>query len=230
MTDPTVEIALRLGAAWAAGCLIGLERTLHGRPAGFRTFGLITTASAMLMVFTFYQHQLLAGTPEDVIRIDPQRIAQGIMTGIGFIGAGVVFKEGLTVHGLTTAASVWAVAALGIIVGAGFWWPSAIGFVIIIVTLALLKKVEDHLPRLQVTFMRMRFDRKSAPDSGQIRELLQGAGLAIKELSYVLDAHDQQLEYRLVVCTRQAGATDQLARQFTAMPELRGFEFSPSDE
>jgi putative Mg2+ transporter-C (MgtC) family protein len=230
VNDPYLEIALRLGAAWLAGCLIGLERTLHGRPAGFRTFGLITTASAMLMVFTFYQTGLMGRTPPDVLRIDPQRIAQGIMTGIGFIGAGVVFKEGLTVHGLTTAATVWAAAALGIIIGAGFWWPSALGFAIVLLTLAVLKWVEDRLPRLHVASVRMRYDRKGAPDAEGVRGLLEGAGLTIKELNHALDSRDQQLEYRLVVCTRDLRAIERLAGKFCAMPDLRGFEFSPSDE
>jgi putative Mg2+ transporter-C (MgtC) family protein len=228
--DPHLEIALRLGAAWIAGILIGLERTLHGRPAGFRTFGLITLSSALLMMFTVYQAELIPHLPADSMRIDPQRIAQGIMTGIGFIGAGVVFKEGMTVHGLTSAASVWAAAALGITIGAGFWWPSLLGLLLILFTLAVLKRAERHLPSVHVTAMWLRYDRKDAPSTDAVREMLGDSGFKIRELSYRLDARDQLLEYRMVVNTYDHKAVERLAERFCATPDLRGFEFSPSDE
>jgi putative Mg2+ transporter-C (MgtC) family protein len=228
--EPHLDIALRLGAAWLAGCLIGLERTLHGRPAGFRTFGLITVASAMLMVFTAYQFQLMPGAPPDALRADPQRIAQGIMTGIGFIGAGVVFKEGLTIHGLTSAATVWAAAALGVIIGAGFWWPSLLSFGIIIVTLAALKRLEQHFPSTQVTLLRLRYARGDAPGAEALRRMAGEHRFWVKEVSYQLDATDQLLEYRMVVCTRDRNAVDALAARLCRDATLRGFEFAPSDE
>ena len=87
----------RLTGALVIGAMIGFERSFHGRPAGFRTHALVCLASALLMLVT--------------IRADPTRMAQGIMTGIGFLGAGVIFKEGLTVRGLTTAASIWILSA-----------------------------------------------------------------------------------------------------------------------
>ena len=97
----------RIAAALLIGGLIGFERTFHGRPAGFRTHSLVCVASALLMLVTVYQSDWMTSTPIDTIRTDPTRMAQGIMTGIGFLGAGVIFKEGLTVRGLTTAASIW---------------------------------------------------------------------------------------------------------------------------
>jgi MgtC family len=107
-----------LAAAVAGGC-IGLERSFHGRPAGFRTHTLVCVASSLLMLVTLYQWQWLPGVPLETIRTDPTRMAQGIMTGIGFLGAGVIFKEGLSVRGLTTAASIWTTAAIGILMGIG---------------------------------------------------------------------------------------------------------------
>ena len=122
MTQDTIDIAIRLGAALTAGSLIGLERSIHGRPAGFRTHALVCLASALLMLVTAYQWEWLGVTAanEESFRTDPTRMAQGIMTGIGFLGAGVIFKEGLTVRGLTTAASIWITSALGILYGVGF--------------------------------------------------------------------------------------------------------------
>src|SRR6266446_649325 len=109
----------RVTGALVIGALIGFERTFHGRPAGFRTHSLVCIASAILMIVTVYQNQWMTFVEHDAIRTDPTRMAQGIMTGIGFLGAGVVFKEGLTVRGLTTAAPIWVTAAIGILVGSG---------------------------------------------------------------------------------------------------------------
>src|SRR5690554_6359407 len=121
-----LDIAAHLGAAWLAGSLIGLERSFHGRPAGFRTHALVCLASALLMLITAYQQDWFPLPVTDTIRMDPQRMAQGIMTGIGFLGGGVIFKEGLSVRGLTTAASIWITAAIGILYGVGFFYPAVL--------------------------------------------------------------------------------------------------------
>src|SRR5439155_8403020 len=106
------SLCQHLIVALAAGGLIGLERSYHGRPAGFRTHTLVCLASSALMLITVYQQQWFPGTVTQRVNLDPTRMAQGIMTGIGFLGAGVIFKEELTVRGLTTAASIWITAAI----------------------------------------------------------------------------------------------------------------------
>ena len=126
MGHDELVIVGRLAGALVIGAMIGFERTFHGRPAGFRTHALVCLAS-LLMLVTVYQLHWMTEVPLDTIRADPTRMAQGIMTGIGFLGAGVIFKEGLTVRGLTTAASIWITAAIGILVGielllAGWYW------------------------------------------------------------------------------------------------------------
>ena len=103
------DIVIHMLSAVLAGGLIGLERSFHGRPAGFRTHTLVCLASSVLMLVTLYQSYWFAAASSEVVRVDPTRMAQGIMTGIGFLGAGVIFKEGLSVRGLTTAP--WAGAA-----------------------------------------------------------------------------------------------------------------------
>src|SRR5438132_472276 len=103
----------RLLVALGAGAAIGFERSYHGRPAGLRTHALVCTASSLLMLITVYEgHWMHAASA--LVQLDPTRMAQGIMTGIGFLGAGVIIKEGLSVRGLTTAASIWITAAIGI--------------------------------------------------------------------------------------------------------------------
>ena len=124
MSQEEWVIVVRVLGAMLIGALIGFERSFHGRPAGFRTHALVCVASALLMIVTVYQNEWMTQVPLDAIRTDPTRMAQGIMTGIGFLGAGVIFKEGLTVRGLTTAASIWVTAAIGILVGIGFWFAA----------------------------------------------------------------------------------------------------------
>ena len=115
---------VHLLAALAAGSAIGLERSWHGRPAGFRTHALVCLASSLLLLLTLYQPRWFPGAG-DSVRLDPTRMAQGIMTGIGFLGAGVIFKEGLSVRGLTTAASIWITSAIGVLMGSGLWFAGA---------------------------------------------------------------------------------------------------------
>src|SRR5690242_18530742 len=123
--DPAyLKITLHLLGSLAAGGVIGLERSYHGRAAGFRTHALVALASSLLMSLTLYQDHWLPADALEAFRGDPSRMAQGIMTGIGFLGAGVIYKEGLNVRGLTTAASIWITSAIGIMMGIGFYFPA----------------------------------------------------------------------------------------------------------
>src|SRR5215207_722660 len=124
MSHQELIVIFRIAVALLVGGLIGLERSFHGRPAGFRTHALVCIASALLMLVTVYQNEWMTHVAIDAIRTDPTRMAQGIMTGIGFLGAGVIFKEGLSVRGLTTAASIWMTSSIGILIGIGFWLPA----------------------------------------------------------------------------------------------------------
>src|SRR3977135_3097147 len=136
----------RLLAALGAGAAIGFERSYHGRPAGFRTHTLVCTASSLLMLVTVYEALWFA--PQVAIRValDPTRMAQGIMTGIGFLGAGVIVKEGLSVRGLTTAASIWITAAIGILMGIGFYFPLLVSVVLTLGVLSLFRMIEARMP------------------------------------------------------------------------------------
>ncbi len=110
------ELLLRPLLALVAGGLVGLERSFHGRAAGLRTYALVSFASALLVGIARVADRRTA----DAVMTNVARVIQGIVTGIGFLGAGVIVKEGFTVRGLTTAASVWVVSAIGVAFGAGF--------------------------------------------------------------------------------------------------------------
>src|SRR5213595_1074806 len=149
----------RVVGALVIGALIGFERTFHGRPAGFRTHSLVCIASAILMIVTVYQHQWMTLLEHDAIRTDPTRMAQGIMTGIGFLGAGVIFKEGLSVRGLTTAASIWITAAIGVLMGIGFYFPAVLATLLTLGILSLFRWIEARMPAHSYAHFVIRFDR-----------------------------------------------------------------------
>src|SRR6478735_4226575 len=169
----------RLTGALVIGAMIGFERSFHGRPAGFRTHALVCLASALLMLVTVYQLHWMTEVPIDTIRADPTRMAQGIMTGIGFLGAGVIFKEGLTVRGLTTAASIWVTAAIGILVGIGFWFAAVVGAAAALIVLALFRYIEARLPSEFYAQHLLRFARDHVIGEQEVHRLIQDHGFTI---------------------------------------------------
>ena len=133
--------ALRLLAAVAAGALIGLEREAHAKPAGFRTYIIISLGAALLMILSIYIPQTFINFKNG----DPGRIAAQVVTGIGFLGAGAIFRLGVTVRGLTTAAAIWTTAAIGLAIGAGLFLIGAFALLLVLLTLTVLDVVERRI-------------------------------------------------------------------------------------
>src|SRR5256885_8090845 len=165
-----VLLALMLGG------LIGMERTLRGRDAGFRTHALVCLASTLLMMAAVYQGRWMSTNVIGTITIDPTRTAQGIMTGIGFLGAGVIFKEGLTVRGLTTAASIWITAAIGIQVGIGFYFVAVLGAAATLVVLAFFLALERRLPAELYMYHEVCFLGDAVPSEDELRRMIASYG------------------------------------------------------
>ena len=120
-------VFVNLLGALLLGFIVGYERSYHGRAAGMRTYGLVCMASAALVVIIGYPGYWYGGQGLQPAATDPTRVIQGIVTGIGFLGAGVIMREGFTISGLTTAASIWASSAIGILVGVGFYAAAITG-------------------------------------------------------------------------------------------------------
>ncbi|WP_288758744.1 MgtC/SapB family protein [uncultured Brevundimonas sp.] len=135
-----------LGAVVAGG-VIGLEREWRGRAAGFRTHILVSLASALLMLAAMSQADwAFRALPDENIVTDPTRMAHGVLTGIGFLCAGVIFRTGFSIHGLTTAASLWITSALGLLFGAGLYGLGAAGTVVTALILIGLRLISRNLP------------------------------------------------------------------------------------
>jgi len=214
-----LEIAGRLLLGALLGGGIGLERQVHGRPAGFRTHLLVCVAAVLLMTVS---QSLGGGAGGDVARFDPGRLAAGAITGMGFLGAGVVLKSGLSVHGLTTAACLWIVSAIGLAVGCGLRFAAILSFLITLVSLWLLRYVEERIPRLAYKYITIVVDR-DAPEE-QLRAAVTDNGPRITEMAYELDAESGRMTYRITIASEhlisERAIVDALAR-FPAVRQIR---------
>jgi putative Mg2+ transporter-C (MgtC) family protein len=143
MSQHDVELIVRILVGTALGAIIGYERDIHGRPAGLRTHALVALASSTFMVVSthlaYYQHY----APGDFTDIDGSRIAASVVSGIGFLAGGAILRTGLSIQGLTTAAGLWLVAAIGLCAGGGMYLESIAATVIGIIALTLLRRFED---------------------------------------------------------------------------------------
>jgi len=129
--------------AMVLGGVIGFEREIGNRPAGFRTHTLVCVGSTLVMLTSQYLFEAYSG----IVNLDPARLGAQVISGIGFLGAGTIIKYGPHVRGLTTAASLWVVACVGLAIGAGFYWGAITATVLVYITLILLKKVEKIFVR-----------------------------------------------------------------------------------
>jgi putative Mg2+ transporter-C (MgtC) family protein len=215
-----LELLLRPLLALVAGGLVGLERSFHGRAAGLRTYALVSFASALLVgVAQYLEPSSSDGTT---------RVIQGIVTGIGFLGAGVIVKEGFSVRGLTTAASIWVVSAIGVVIGVGFMLAGTVAVVLTLCALWLLRVLEDRLPVRSYVHGRVAFHRQDLHDETWLRGFAQQHGFVVTELSYRLDARADLFEYKLVMWSSDEGAVSSLSRALLADNAVSDFMLSPS--
>jgi putative Mg2+ transporter-C (MgtC) family protein len=162
--ETQIDLALRLTVGLVLGAAIGFERELHRQPAGFRTHSLVSLGAALFTVVSAF------GFSGDVV--DPTRIAAQIVSGIGFIGAGTILQYRGHIRGLTTAASLWSVAAIGTAAGAGLYVVAIVGTVLILVVLSILDRVED-IARRRLRLPPDQYDLPGGrePDDGRSEDL-----------------------------------------------------------
>ncbi len=230
MENEYLTMVLRLVFALFAGGLIGLERSYHGRPAGFRTHALVCTASTLLMLFAVNQRQFMSDMHMETVRIDPTRMAQGIMTGIGFLGAGVIMKEKLAIRGLTTAASIWMTASIGIIIGIGFYFPAAVAFLITLGVLSLFRWIEDVIPSLSFGRLSIRFLRTESISEQELREIIKNHNITCTNLSYHLNENRKFFQYRMTIRTKKADNFKKLAETLYKMDRVQELSIVPTGD
>jgi putative Mg2+ transporter-C (MgtC) family protein len=182
------------------------------------------------MLVTVYEQWIPISAVNANVVLDPTRMAQGIMTGIGFLGAGAIIKEGFSVRGLTTAASIWITAAIGILTGIGFYFAALIGTVLVIGTLSTFRWIEARLPTETYAIFSVRFRREASMTEPALRELIQSTGFSLHNLSYRLHGDLAQFEYRMVLRTLDAGNARVLSDKLTADASVLEFRIAPTGD
>jgi putative Mg2+ transporter-C (MgtC) family protein len=176
-------VFVNIVGALLLGLMVGYERTYHGRAAGMRTYGMVCMASCALTVISGYPQYWFAGQDLGTFATrlvpDPTRVVQGIVTGIGFLGAGVIMKDGLSISGLTTAASLWSSSAIGILVGVGFY-SAAILLAALSASLMLwTPKVERMLPARPAIGITLKFRPGYQPHRSDVDNMAKELGYQI---------------------------------------------------
>lgn len=189
------EIVFKLTLACILGGLIGLERESLNRPAGLRTYTLVCVGSALAMVvsldmyFQYYKS----------VNADPGRIAAQVVSGIGFLGAGTIMREGATVRGLTTAAGLWVVACIGLAVGAGMYAPAIATTVLILFILIYFVKIEERYTGMR-EYKGLNVVVQDGPGQvGAIGSILGDMGVLIKNIQLTRVENTDDLEIELLI-------------------------------
>ncbi len=216
-----LDVLIKLLLAAIAGGLVGLEREKHGRPAGLRTNLLVSVGACAMMIVSeaFYVKYGMLDV-ESAVRFDPSRVAAQIVTGIGFLGAGVILKEGISVRGLTTAASLWVVAGLGMAFGMGYFSLGGITTVLVLISLVFLKNFDPLIRKDRyVTLMVTAAKRMELYD--ELQAIFDERSLKVSDLSSHVDLVHDEIYFQMVITQQQKRIGRELT---TAILQLEGIK------
>ena len=209
-----LDLSVRLVVAALLGLAIGFEREIHGHPAGLRTHMLVALGSAL---FTVMSIRGFGGEVPGQLPIDPTRIAAQIVSGIGFLGAGAILKDGAVVRGLTTAASLWATAAVGMAAGAAEYAIGAVGTGVILVSLWPINLIAERLRVSNLTDTQVRLTMERIDALGGVSEVLTQHKLEAVQISTQRLAKDNY-QADIAVRGRQAGAISKAIEEISRLP------------
>jgi putative Mg2+ transporter-C (MgtC) family protein len=230
MLEVNLLVFMNLAGALALGLLVGYERSYHGRAAGMRTYGIVCMASAALTVFAGYPGFWWGGSGQHALAVDPTRVVQGIVTGVGFLGAGVIMKEGLNISGLTTAASIWASSAIGVLVGVGFY-GAAILLTLLSVSLMMWgPKLESRLPSRRAMGVELRFAAGLEPDESILKTTIRAWGYMVAEGSLHVSVSNNAVTWNFVMVALKSrpepNSLFELSRQLRKVPGVDTLQIS----
>lgn len=218
---PELQTLFKLTLGLVFGAAIGLEREAHDRPAGLRTFSLVCVGSTLIMIVSISLRELVPGG----VGVDPGRIAAQVVTGIGFLGAGTILHEGASIRGLTTAAGLWVVAAIGLAVGAGFYTPAAAATVLTLITLTLLSEVERYYLGGKGVGTMTVLSSDEPGQLGRIGSALGELGLNIRDIR-LRPREDGLVEIQLRVKVPNSEALHKAIQIIIAIPGVRSAEYT----
>lgn len=213
-------IGLNLLGAMLLGILIGYERSYNGRAAGMRLYGLVCMASTALTVFAGHPAFWYGGTASP-LPADPTRVVQGVVTGIGFLGAGVIMKDGLSISGLTTAASIWAASAIGVLLGVGFYAAALWMALLCTLSMSLLHRIEAKLPGRSTLEVCLAFGLAAPPSFADVVGIAEARGYRVLQDTLRITFAEGVPEWRFCVMA--------LDRARAASPPLLAQEMASSE-
>jgi putative Mg2+ transporter-C (MgtC) family protein len=217
--DWLYQNALPIFAALVAGSIIGLERGLRSEPAGFRTHALVCAASAAVTLASVHLGRELHEAAS------ASRAIQGIIVGVGFLGAGVIFRERLTVHGLTTAASVWATAGLGVVFGAERYGEGWVAVAALMIILVGLRVFDQRLPRHGHAELTIRYKRGKETSEQALHAFLGGMGVKAFTIRHRLC--DGTIEHSAHIQAHREVPTQAISAALAQNPDVVGFDIEP---
>lgn len=222
-----VQIIMHLAGAIACGGAIGIERSYNGHNAGLRTHVLVSMASCLLMMVV-----LKMDTQSTTIFVPPAQMAQGIMTGIGFLGAGVILKSGLNVRGLTTAACIWMTAALGIMIGVGYYSAAGLATVASLIVLCGFRFADRVFAGNVYAKVNIHFPINAVASEDDIKTVVNKNGIAIVSMDYsvVGNGESRQFEYAMTIRSRVRASFSTLKDSLLQYPGVTSFKISLSGE
>lgn len=224
-----IVIFFNVFGALALGLLVGYERSYHGRAAGMRTYGLVCMASAALTVIAGYPTFWYGGQVAPLIGGDPTRVIQGIVTGVGFLGAGVIMREGMNISGLTTAASIWASSAIGIMVGVGFYMAAILLALLSAICMLWISKLEGWLPSRPAVAVVLQFKKGYVPTEQALQERAIKRGYSIARGSLSISFKDGAPQWNFVAIAlgkNKGAAMAELAQELTDSEGVENFVLS----
>ena len=178
-----LDLSVRIIVAAALGLAVGFEREIHGHPAGLRTHMLVAAGSGLFTVLSAYGFESVAGNISGTAPIDPTRIAAQIVSGIGFLGAGAILKDGVVIRGLTTAASLWATSAVGMAAGAGEYVIAIVATATILVSLWPINALAERLHGTAIPAVQLRLSLTHLESLGKVTGILVSQRLEIGQIS-----------------------------------------------
>ena len=189
------DVALRLALTLIAGIILGADRSEHSRPAGLRTVLLVCLAASLAMVLANLMISTRGKAPDSFVQLDMMRLPLGVLTGVGFIGAGAIIRREDIVLGVTTAATLWFASIVGLCFGAGQIWLGIAGVAIGFFALTGLRRLEEWLPQDHRASLTLVVDAASTLEEQEIRSRLSAAGYALGSPTVNYADRGQRREY-----------------------------------
>ncbi|OIR11420.1 putative Mg(2+) transport ATPase [mine drainage metagenome] len=217
-------VFFNLFGALILGLIVGYERSYHGRAAGMRTYGLVCMAAAAVTVISGYPSYWFGGQVNAALAGDPTRVIQGIVTGIGFLGAGVIMREGLNISGLTTAASIWTCSAIGIMVGVGFYASAIMLTLLSAMCMMWISKLESWLPSRPAIAVTLEFQKNFVPLEHTLREVVYSHGYEIASGSFAIRSSNEKLEWHFVAIALSKSSGAAMNELASGLSTLQGVE------